>query len=91
MPDLGFDRCATCSYGPEFSRTSVGASARVSTARGARKPRETATAPVSVRAGSPRRRLAPTARELRDNGLDRVERSEVRTRGEEIIRAVLLS
>jgi hypothetical protein len=90
MPDLGFDTCATCSYGPEFSRTSVGASARVSAARGARK-RETAAASVSARAGSPRRRQLPTARELRDNGLDRVERSEVRTRGEEIIRAVLLS
>jgi hypothetical protein len=57
MPDLGFDTCATCSYGPEFSRTSVGASARVSAARGARK-RETAAASVSARVGSPRRRRA---------------------------------
>lgn len=90
MPDLGFTRCATCSYGPEFSRTSVGASARVAAARDARK-RETAAAPVSVRAGSPRRRQLPTARELRENGLDVVERGERRTRGEEVIRSVMLS
>lgn len=93
MPDFGHPVCWTCIAGPEASRTSVGASAayqrglRSVTPRGATHPRETAPA-LRQRVGSPRR--LPTARELRDGGLDVVERSEKRTRGEEIIRSVLL-
>lgn len=87
MQDFGFSLCASCAYGPEFSRTSVGAG--LLAARGARK-RETARS--AAKAGSPRRRQPlPTARELRDAGLDAYERGERRTRAEEVIRSVMLS
>lgn len=92
MADGPETRCFTCIAGPDASRTSVGALEayrRGLAARGARKPRET-DAVLRQRAGSPRRH-PPTARELLEQGLDQTERSEVRTKGEEVIRSEMLS
>lgn len=94
MPDFGHSTCFTCIAGRDASKSSIGASAayqrglRSVTPRGATHPRETAPAALRQQVGSPRR--LPASRELRDNGLDVVERSEKRTKGEEIIRSVLL-
>jgi hypothetical protein len=92
MPEHHLGTCYSCIAGREASRTSVGAAqayAHGLTARGARKPRETGVPRTHGRSGSPRR--LPTAAELRERGLDVVERGERRTRGEEVIRAVMLS
>lgn len=80
MPDFGHSTCFTCIAGRDASKSSIGASAayqrglRSVTPRGATHPRETAPA-LRQRVGSPRR--LPDVREKR-------------TRGEEIIRSVLL-
>lgn len=72
MPAVdGFDRCATCTYGPDFGRSSARARELIE-AHAKRRPLELVTRGVS--------------RATAEVHLDRFERGEARIQEEEIVR-----